>query len=646
MSLRKRPLATGVAALVFSSWVSALGLGEIQLHSALNEPLDAEIRLHNLGELTETEIIAGLASASEFTRAGLEREAILSELTFSLDLANPAAPLLRVSSQRAIREPYLDFLVDVTWPSGRLLREYTLLLDLPVYAADQPLRSSPEASSRSLQWQEQRAAPPPPAPRQQAPLVRDLPPVAPGDEYTVNDGDTLWRLASRLSGSESVHSKMAAIHQLNPAAFINGDINLLRRGAVLRLPDYGQLADAPAAPASSPASAPNDPEDNAVAPARFSETADTGSRAEPGEVPVGRLRLSAIDPNTVNDSELLTAASGEGAGAGSELIRSELQGIQDELARSQRENDELKSRLANLEDQLATMQRMMEVGSDSMRAAQLTAGSEAVFEDDAQASLPGPDADATPEESATAASSSPRPAAPVPAQSQTNKGWFETVSSYLIYIVGALAVLIVALVVAVLRKRRQDRDDDNTVFMPPPVVNRQRVEPVQPASAPVAKEPPPQSSVSSLDEIDLSEEDDLFARPAGRETDAWDDSVDEFEELVEPSVTPAPVARQQPSADEIDDIELDLSEFELDDFQGDQPEPAAAKTQAGLDDALNLDDFDFLGDADEGETQLGLAQAYLDMGDHASAREILQEVLDAGSEDHKDRARALLDGLS
>src|SRR5690554_201729 len=135
MVLRTRPLAIGVAVLLFSSWAVAVGLGEIQLHSALNEPLDAEIRLHNLGDLTESEILAGLASASEFTRAGLDREAILSELSFSLDLSNPAAPLLRVNSKRAIREPYLDFLVDVRWPSGRLLREYTLLLDLPVYAA-------------------------------------------------------------------------------------------------------------------------------------------------------------------------------------------------------------------------------------------------------------------------------------------------------------------------------------------------------------------------------------------------------------------------------------------------------------------------------------------------------------------------------
>src|SRR5690606_38499162 len=112
MALRKRPMAAGVAALffsscLFSSWIAALGLGKVELHSALNEPLDAVIRLDHTAELGEAEIIAGLASAQDFAAAGIDRELILSDLAFKLDFSDPANPLLRITSHKPIREPYL-----------------------------------------------------------------------------------------------------------------------------------------------------------------------------------------------------------------------------------------------------------------------------------------------------------------------------------------------------------------------------------------------------------------------------------------------------------------------------------------------------------------------------------------------------------
>src|SRR5690606_35261440 len=237
MALRKRPIAAGIAALLLSGYVSALGLGEIRLNSALNEPLDAEIPLLNIGELSEAEIIAGLASRSDFDNAGVERELILSGLLFNLDFAAPGGPVLRVFSQKPIREPYLDFLVDVQWPAGRLLREYTLLLDLPVYAGGtftKKKASAPVASASARQSgsrHTQGAA--------SSNYGSSSTLVAGDEQYVVKEGDTLWRLASSLQSSDSVHQRMAGIQQLNPDAFINGDINLLKKGAVLRFPAAG-----------------------------------------------------------------------------------------------------------------------------------------------------------------------------------------------------------------------------------------------------------------------------------------------------------------------------------------------------------------------------------------------------------------------
>jgi pilus assembly protein FimV len=120
----------GMAALL-SAHVYAIGLGEIQLKSALNDPLNAEIPLFQVKGLGENDILVGIAPKDDFEAAGIDRLFFLSSLKFSLDLNNPKGPLVHITTDAPVREPYLNFLLEVQWPSGRLLREYTLLMDLP-----------------------------------------------------------------------------------------------------------------------------------------------------------------------------------------------------------------------------------------------------------------------------------------------------------------------------------------------------------------------------------------------------------------------------------------------------------------------------------------------------------------------------------
>lgn len=630
MALRKRPIAAGITALIFSSWVSALGLGELKLNSALNEPLDAEIRLLNVGELGEAEILAGLAPAVDYANAGIDREQVHNSLVFRLDFAAAGGPLLRVMSNKPIREPYLDLLVDVQWPSGRLLREYTLLLDLPVFSRESSLERAFQAEGAP------RSTAPAPRPRYTAPADfqdNEPPPVASGDEYLVNSGDTLWSIASRISGNGSVHRTMSAIHQLNPDAFIGGDINLLRSGHVLRLPVSGQTAaletpdsgSLPAPTADRPvvADVASSEQSEMLAP-QLSATSRAPSAEDPGEAePSGRLRLSAIDPNTANETDYpgpsasgLSAANGAGGG---QAIRAELSTIQEEMARTQRENAELKDRLANLEEQLSTMQRLIEIDDGGLRAAQLAAADGAA-------------------DRGVAGEASTAPPAQLNQQIKSEKGWFDTVSSYLVYAIGVLVLLIGGVVFAVLKKRRGSDESQEDYF--PPVAERV-TPPVRVVERQVADAAP---QASSLDDIDLREDDDIFAAAAAPAARSNDQSR---QERVESSLTEADASPdlQQPSLEESDDVELDLSEFELDDFQALESTSAPGAQQSG--DPLNLDDeFDFLNDADEGDTQLELAQAYIDMGDAAGAREILQEVIESGSDAHKDLARSLLAKIS
>nr|WP_180202882.1 hypothetical protein [Pseudomonas sp. SbOxS1]NYU02442.1 hypothetical protein [Pseudomonas sp. SbOxS1] len=118
------------AAVTYSAWVPALGLGEITLHSALNQPLRADIALVDAGAVGEDELSVRLATVDEFRSAGVERVSFLNDLTFTPILRGDRR-LIRVSSKKPVKEPYLDFLVQLDQPNGRLLREYTVLIDPP-----------------------------------------------------------------------------------------------------------------------------------------------------------------------------------------------------------------------------------------------------------------------------------------------------------------------------------------------------------------------------------------------------------------------------------------------------------------------------------------------------------------------------------
>ncbi|WCM52881.1 hypothetical protein OH720_07660 [Pseudomonas sp. WJP1] len=130
------------AAVTYSAWVPALGLGEITLHSALNQPLRADIALVDAAGLAEGELSVRLATADEFRRAGVERVFFLNDLTFTPILRGDRS-LIRVSSKKPVKEPYLDFLVQLDQPNGRLLREYTVLIDPPGAGDIAPIDDEP-----------------------------------------------------------------------------------------------------------------------------------------------------------------------------------------------------------------------------------------------------------------------------------------------------------------------------------------------------------------------------------------------------------------------------------------------------------------------------------------------------------------------
>lgn len=208
--LRKiRSLLMACGALCYSALAPALGLGDITLHSALNQPLDAEIALVEPGDLADGELSVSLATAEEFSRAGVERLFFLNDLRFTPILRGNRS-VIRVVSNKPVNEPFLNFLVQVNQPNGRLLREYTVLIDPPgspgIVSSDEPGQASRQPSAQASQ---QAAAPGPP------------PPALQGKRYTVVKGDNPWIIARRLhdAGSKaSTNELMQGIRSLNPGS--------------------------------------------------------------------------------------------------------------------------------------------------------------------------------------------------------------------------------------------------------------------------------------------------------------------------------------------------------------------------------------------------------------------------------------------
>jgi len=246
-------------ALLSANFVSAFGLGEITLSSYLNQPFEAEIELLDVGDLTTNEIIPKLASAKDFSNVGLQRGFFLTELEFKVVFdAKQSRNYITITSSEPVTEPYLDFLIEFLWPEGRLLREYTVLLDPPSYAAQaQQSQQVPVVANNvanAVATNIQQAAPQTAPERQQAsPSAQSVESVpaesvsnaSPVTHRTVTTApkDTLWSLASRERPVEtvSVQQTMLAIQELNPEAFDHNNINYLKKNQVLRIPSEDQI---------------------------------------------------------------------------------------------------------------------------------------------------------------------------------------------------------------------------------------------------------------------------------------------------------------------------------------------------------------------------------------------------------------------
>ena len=238
-----------VASLAFSPAAWSLGLGDVTVESYLNQPLRARIDLISSERDDLSTVTAKLASAADYELIGASLEDLSVPVRFAVEQEGGDAYIV-ASSNVPVNNPILRLIVEVNWANGRMLREYTLFLDPPLVPEAAPetaplpridLRESapvapPAAETAPAATPEPAATRAPSEPRaQRVPQTGEYGPVA--------SGETLWGIASNWSSGTGldVNRVMIAIQRNNPDAFLNDNINLLKRGAILRMPEVSEV---------------------------------------------------------------------------------------------------------------------------------------------------------------------------------------------------------------------------------------------------------------------------------------------------------------------------------------------------------------------------------------------------------------------
>jgi pilus assembly protein FimV len=364
---RKSALAMAMLSALTTADVVALGLGEIELKSALNQPLIAEVELLSATPEELQELKVEVGSPQAFASAGIERTLFLNKLKFDVKTNAEGRPVVKITSRDAVREPFLDFLLEISWSKGRLLREYTVLVDPPVtMPAAAPAPQVPSARPATS------GAPAAAAGR--VTHTAQLPPLStvPG-EYLTQRNDTLWQVAQQLrpDADVSIEQTMLGLLRTNPDAFYNNNINELKAGYILRVPDREELTRISRTEAAREARR------------QYAEWREARNLVAPTEAPAQAAAPQA--QGAVESSLQLVApdlseggAQGGSAedGAGLEALQHDLMIANEALEAQRRQGEEMSTRLSVLEEQIQNMQRLIQLKDDELARLQAQVGEE------------------------------------------------------------------------------------------------------------------------------------------------------------------------------------------------------------------------------------------------------------------------------
>ena len=462
MAFALKSLTAAVASAVFlSSAASAAGLGKLTVLSGLGQPLRAEIELSTSSGEDPSSMSVKLASPEAFRSANIEFNPSLLSLRFTVENRG-GRQVIRVNSTQPVNEPFVDMLLELSWNNGRLVREYTFLLDPPELRSTQPAQvaAAPAARSRS-----QTAATPaaPAAAATDAAPARAASAEENPSNYRVRRGDTLGRIAGRVKPADiSLDMMLVALYRANPDAFIGNNMNRLKSGQILSVPDAGAIkggaSEGEARGVVVAHAADFDAYRNKLAGQVAASTpaaAATESQSASGRV-TARVEERATAANESQDKLRLSKADAASAGKGQGGAAS----VEDKLAK-QKELSQAEARVKELEKNVGQLENLMTVesrsGADAAKAVtpDAPAATPAVTADAAPAATP--DAATPPPAAVPAATPAPR-IRPQKVEEPVESSLADTLIDNFAYLAAGAGVLLLGGLALAQRRRRQNVD--------------------------------------------------------------------------------------------------------------------------------------------------------------------------------------------
>ena len=664
-----RLLLLSFVLLPLAAW--PVTLGEARVKSFLNQPLEAEIDLIGLEPGEHQDLRLRLANQRHFDRLGIIYDHSLSDLSFDVVQSN-GRWIVRARSSSPINEPFLDFPLQMSWPGGQMIKQFTWLLDPP-----SRIQAARIGTARAT-----------PAPKKTAETAT----VADAQYGPVQRGETLWPIAQRLKPQGITTRQMAmALLRANPQAFIDNNINKLRAGAVLNIParPFVEQLDAATARAefaaqvrrwqspvtTSPRELP--PATPAVEP----EPAEPKSvEAEPPQ-PKAAQTAEADPPQNDEQAQLRIVTEQQTMETSAEedqAIKEQLLVTMEEIETNRITTDAIESRLVRLEDELSRMQQLVDLKDAQIAALQAEISArEAIQQAAAQAEPPPPIAAVTPSP-APATATQPLPQSPTPVVAiesaplvnpdPQHEAWYKP---FLWLVWAVLAMLGLFAIYLMVRRPQQETQELALADLPTTRNNSALYEASQaPAQEEIKKAeedfrnlhqapPPPETkeepAEAPLPDVDIEEvarvekqaregltnslldqmlekEEHLTSTKPTEEPNISDDDIASWVEELD-----AEVERSQPQSANDDKLELndDIPSIltELDD-QLTSANPDSTVTPANIE----LDPIQEGPEDDTFRMSLDLARAYLEIGDQDGARDMLKQAL-ASARDPNHRAQ-------
>ena len=373
--IKKLSIALGLTLLPIS--VLAAGLGQLNVASGIGEPLKAEIELLSVSASEKDSLKAQIAPASTYSAQGIDRPASHQDINVQVSKNAAGKNVLKLRSNQPITEPFLDMLVEVEWETGRILREYTVLLDPPGY---DPEVATSQIQAPTIKSVDNVQAKPIVPIKQKSPITNTAATTSsntlqatPVEDYLTRKGDTLSKIAGRMKPEGvSLDQMLVGLYEANPDAFSGKNMNRLKVGKILQTPTkeaLNAIGRKEAAKEIKVQTANWNEYRNKLA--GIVATSTSQASEEDTQSTSGKINAATEDksiPESIGPKDVVKLSSGDAKNAAD--MEAKITALQEEVSAREKGLKEAQDRTAALEKQIEDMQKLLTLKSDAMAEAQ------------------------------------------------------------------------------------------------------------------------------------------------------------------------------------------------------------------------------------------------------------------------------------